>query len=146
MLGLYRLALLKLERLLDLKWRAQSILNYAIVGILASPYFVYVRQGARAYEPLYLCGCVVVYVPLQTMLAIALGTFFRSRQGTLNPIGMGKLGLILYFGLSIVLFSLLLNYMFLGMLIYSAFLASLTLVLYLGARRYLLTLCGRKGD
>lgn len=146
MLGLYRLALPKLERLLDLKWRAQSILNCAIVGILAFPYFVCVRQGARVYEPFYLCGCVVAYVPLLTMLAIALGTFFPSRPGTLNPIGMGKPGMILYFGLSVILFSLLLNYMFLGVLIYSAFLAPLTLVLYLGARRYLLTLCGRKGD
>jgi hypothetical protein len=146
MLGLYRLALPKLEHLLDLKWRAQSILNCAIVGILAFPYFVFVRQGARAYEPFYLCGCLVAYVPLQTMLAIALGTFFPSRPGTLNPIGMGKPGMILYFGLSVILFSLLLNYMFLGVLIYSAFLAPLTLVLYLGARHHLLTLCGRKGD
>jgi len=145
MLELYRLALPKLERLLDLKWRAQSILNCAIVGILAFPYFVYVRQGARAYEPLYLCGCVVAFVPLQTMLAIASGAFFPSRPGTLNPIGMGKPGIILYFGLSVILFSLLLNYLFLGVLIYSAFLVPLTLVLYLGARRYLLTLCGRKG-
>jgi hypothetical protein len=146
MLGLYRLALPKLERLLDLKWRAQSILNCAIVGILAFPYFVYVRQGTRAYEPLYLCGCVVAYVPLQTMLALTSGAFFPSRPGILNPIGMGKPGMILYFGLSVILFSLLLNYLLLGVLIYSAFLVPFTLVLYFGARRYLLTLCGRKGD
>jgi hypothetical protein len=143
MLGFYRLILPKLEYLLDLKWRAQAVLNCLIVALLTFPYFLFVRQGPKPFEPAYFAGCVVVYVPILTMLAIALGTFFPARTISINPIGMNKWGIILYASLAIVLYSFLLNYMFLGILIYSVFLIPLTLLLYLGARRYLFVLCGQ---
>jgi hypothetical protein len=143
MLGFYRLILPKLAYLLDLKWRAQAVLNCLIVALLAFPYFLFVRQGPKPFEPAYFAGCVVVYVPVLTMLAIALGTFFPARTVSINPIGMNKWGITLYASLAIVLYSFLLNYMFLDILIYSLFLIPLTLLLHLGARRYLFLLCGQ---
>lgn len=143
MLGFYRLILPKLEYLLDLKWRAQAVLNCLIVALLAFPYFLFVRQGPKPCEAAYFTGCVVVYVPVLTMLALALGTFFPARTVSINPIGMNKWGIILYALLAIVLYSFLLNYMFLDILIYSLFLIPLTLLLYLGARRYLFVLCSQ---
>jgi hypothetical protein len=143
MLGFYRLILPKLENLLDLKWRAQAILNCGIVSLLTLPYFLFVRQGPRPYEAAFFAGCVVVYVPILTMLAIALGTFFPARTASMNPIGMNKWGIIFYILLAIILYSFLLNYMFLDILIYSLFFLPLTLLLYMGARRYLFVLCGK---
>ena len=69
MIGFYRLVLPKVERLLDLKWRAQAVVNCLIVGGMAMPFFLLVRQGAKSFEPAYYAAAAIVYVPLLTMLA-----------------------------------------------------------------------------
>lgn len=145
MLGFYRLVLSKLARILDLKWRAQSILNCLAVAALSLPYFLFIRPGPRPWEPLYFAVCVVAYVPLFTMLAIALGALFPVSSAGANPIGMNKWGIVIYMMLAVPLYSFLLNYMIAGILIFSVFLIAATLLLYFGARRYLSVLYGTKG-
>jgi hypothetical protein len=143
LLGFYRLVLRRLGRLLDLKWQAQSLLNCLIVAVLSFPYFPLIRRGPRPFEFVFFAGCVLTYVPLMTMLALALGAFFPSDDFGTNPVGMNKWGIILYLLLAVPLYSFLLNYMVLGILVYSLFLTSSTLLLFFGARRRLVGLCGQ---
>jgi len=137
MIGFYQLVLPRVERLLDLKWRAHALVDCLAVGALALPFFLLVHQGEKSFEAAYYAAAVIVYVPLLTMLAIALGTFFPSTTIPPNPIGIRSWGLAIYVLLSIVLYSFLLNYMYLGAALYSFFLAPLTIVLFFRARRHL---------
>jgi hypothetical protein len=135
MLQFYRLIFPSAGWVLDQKWKVQSLLNILIVSILALPLFPLVHGGAKSFEPAYYAGCVVVFVPLLTMLALALGTFFASTSTPPNVFGIRPLGGMIYFLLAIVLYSFLLNYMYPGTLLYSLFLIPLTAFLYIQARK-----------
>ena len=137
MIGFYRFILSRIGWLLDLKWRAQAAVNCLIVGTLAVPFFILVRQGEKPFESAYYAAAVIIYVPLLTMLAIALDTFHPSVTIPPNPIGIRPFGMVIYVLLSIVLYSFLLNYLYLGTALYSLFLVPLTLVLFFRARRRL---------
>jgi hypothetical protein len=137
MIGFYRLILPRIERLLDLKWRVQAVVNCLVVGTLAVPFFLLVRQGEKPFEPAYYAAAVIIYVPLLTKLAIALGTFCPSLTNPPNPIGIRPWGLGVYVLLSVVLYSFLLNYMYAGTAVYTVFLVPLTILLFFRARRHL---------
>jgi hypothetical protein len=137
MLPFYRLIFPNAGRILDFKWRVQSVLNSLVNLVLAFPLFLLIRGGARSFEPAYYAGCVIVFVPVFTMLALALGTFFPSTSTPQNLFGIRPLGGVIYFLLAITLYSFLLNYMYLGTLLYSLFLIPLTVFLYFLARKSL---------
>jgi hypothetical protein len=137
MLQFYRLVFPSAGWVLDHKWKVQSVANILVVSVLAIPLFLLVRGGAKAFEPEYFLACMVVFVPLFTMLALALGTFFASTSNPPNAFGIKPVGGIIYFLLAITLYSFLLNYMYLGTLLYSLFLIPLTVFLYIQARKSL---------
>jgi len=95
MLGFYRLVMADLKRLLDAKWRAQWIVNCTIVAALALPFFLLVDRGPQSFEPAYFAAIVVVYVPLLTMLAIALGTLFLHVSEAPSLFGLSPWGFVL---------------------------------------------------
>ena len=137
MLQFYRLVFPNAGWVLDQKWKVQSILNILVISVLALPLFLLVRGGARSFEPAYYAGCVVVFVPILTMLSLALGTFFASTSNPPNAFGIRPLGGVIYLLLAITLYSFLLNYMVLGTLLYSLFLIPSTVFLYFLARKSL---------
>jgi hypothetical protein len=71
------------------------------------------------------------------MLSLALGAFFTSTSTPPNPFGIRPFGGLIYFVMGITLYSFLLNYMYLGTLLYSLLLIPLTVILYIQARRSL---------
>jgi hypothetical protein len=137
MLQFYRLVFPNAGWVLDQKWKVQSILNILVISILALPLFLLIRGGAKSFEPEYYAGCVVLFVPVFTMLSLALGTFFASTSTPPNAFGIRPLGGVIYFLLAITLYSFLLNYMYLGTLLYSLFLIPFTVFLYFLARKSL---------
>jgi hypothetical protein len=137
MLQFYRLVFPKPGWVLDQKWKFQSVLNMLVVTVLALPLFILVRGGAKSFESIYYACCLVVFVPLFTMLSLSLGALFASTSTPPNPFGIRPLGGAIYFLLGIALYSFLLNYMYLGTLLYSLFLIPLTVILYIQARKSL---------
>jgi hypothetical protein len=131
----YRLVLLDAGRLLDQKWKVQSIVNCTTASALAFPLFLLIRGGERALEPFYFAFCVILFVPVFTMLALALGTIFACTSVPPNAFGIRPYGAAIYFVLTIIMYSFLLNRMVLGAALYSLFLVPLTLLLHLYARR-----------
>ncbi len=137
MLGFYRLVLPDAAKLLDWKLQAQVPANCLICSILALPLFLLVGGGVDPHEPLHYAVAVVFCVPLLTMLALTLGTYFPTSSIHSNPIGFRIPGLVLYVVPAVVLYSLLLSRMYATAALYLPFLASATLALYLCARRRL---------
>jgi hypothetical protein len=81
MLGLYRLVFPDVGRLLDLKWTIQAFLNCAVAALLGVATLLSLDGNVGILDPAYYLGCVLFCVPLLTMLAIALGTFFPLFPG-----------------------------------------------------------------
>ncbi len=134
MLDFYRLALPHAGTLLGIKWRFQAGLNVIIVTILALPLFAFLRGGNIPNEPLLFAMATVFGVPVLTMLALALGTFFPVAEARANPVGMGKWGVMVYFLLALVLLSLLVNGMKAAATVYLVFLTVVSGLFFHGAR------------
>jgi hypothetical protein len=134
MLQFYRLVYSDPGWVLNHKWRVQSVLNCLVIFALAVPLFFVIGGGAKALEPVYYVCCVIVFTPLFTMLALALGTFFASASIPPNAFGIRPLGGVIYFLLTIIMYSFLLNHMVLGAALYSLFLFPFTVFLYFQAR------------
>lgn len=109
MLDFYALALPRMSQLLEVKLRAQVIVNCLITIIAAVPFFLFLQPGPRLLEVVFFLGAVVFVVPVLTALAIALGTFFPKFSDLLEPFGIRPVGMVLYFAMTIPLYSLLLD-------------------------------------
>ncbi len=137
MIGFYRLVLSDVAKLLDWKWRVQAVVNCLITSVLSLPVFLLVRGGRDPHESLHYATAVIVCVPLLTMLAMALGTFFPASSVVSSPIGIRFPGLAAFVAPAVVLYSLLLSRLYIATALYLLVLVLFTLALFARARRRL---------
>jgi len=137
LLELYSLALPPGYNLLDAKLAAQGAVNTILAMVAALPFFLLLKPGFQPSAVLLFAGACALYVPVLTALALALGTYFPDLSATPGLLGLKWKGLLLYCLLAVPLYAFVLNRMFPGAALYSAFLIPATALLYAGARRRL---------
>lgn len=144
LLGFYRMVLPRSYRLLDAKLRVHGIVNTIATLVVATPFFLVMGHGPSWWEIPYFFAAAVVYVPLLTALALALGAYFPDPACTPGVLGMRLPGVLIYGLLAATLYSLLLNRMIIGAAAYSVFLLGGTAVLYSHAREHFYSLIERR--
>lgn len=105
LLDLYRITLPRASRVLTLKLTIQTVVNGALAGILAIPFFSLLVPKARLLEVSYFAVAVIVYLPIFTMLAIALGTLFPQVGDPPGAFGASKKGILIYFAVNVFIFA-----------------------------------------
>jgi hypothetical protein len=144
LLELYRLALPRGYNLLDAKLFTQGVVNTILTLAASLPFFLLLRPGFHPSSVLLFTGASLLYVPVLTALALALGTFFPELSVTPGLLGLKLKGFLLYCLMAVPLYAFLLNRMYLGTALYSMFLLPAIALLYAGARRRLETLLERR--
>lgn len=149
MLECYHTVLSNVGQILEIKLRAQAIVNYLATILLALPLFLLLGPTLRFFEVTYFLVAATLCVPVFTMLAIAIGTYFPNSSRTPQFLGIRIKGALLYFVLTLPIYSLLLELhgdLLLGKKIVSLFAVTtavgiavtiLSLVLYFMAKRKL---------
>jgi hypothetical protein len=137
LLELYQLVFPRGYSLLDAKLRAQGTVNILVSLAAAFPFFLLLRPGFQTFSALYFMAATVIFVPVLTALALALGTYFPDLSPGPSVLGMRLKGLLLYSLMAVILYSFLLNRMYMATVLYGVFLILVISPLYLGARRRL---------
>jgi hypothetical protein len=143
-LELYKLIFPAAYSILDAKLRAQGVVNTILSFAVALPFFLLLKPGFETFTVLYYVCICLLYAPVLTALALALGTYFPDLSATPGMLGLRWQGALLYCLSAAVLYSFLLNRLYLGAALYSLFLVPLTAALYCGARRRLDSLMERR--
>jgi hypothetical protein len=130
--------------LLDAKLFTQGVVNTILALAASLPFFLLLRPGFHLSAVLIFTGASLLYVPVLTALALALGTFFPELSVTPSLLGLKLKGFLLYCFMAVPLYAFLLNRMYLGTALYSVFLVPAIALLYAGARRRLETLLERR--
>jgi hypothetical protein len=144
LLELYRLALPCGYNLLDAKLFTQGVVSTILALAASLPFFLLLRPGLQPSTVLLFTGASLLYVPVLTALALALGTFFPELSVTPGLLGLKLKGFLLYCLVAVPLYAFLLDRMYLGTALYSMFLLPAIALLYAGARRRLETLLERR--
>lgn len=144
LLELYKLVLPCRYNLLDAKLRTQAVINVIATIVAALPLILLLKPGFETFTVLYFVGAAILFVPVMTALALALGTYFPDLSSGPSMLGVKAKGYLAYLLLGACLYSFLLNRMYLGTGVYFVFLTAITAALYLGARKRLYSLIGRR--
>jgi hypothetical protein len=144
MLEFYKLVLPCRYCLLDAKLRVHVVINIAAILAASLPFFVLLKPGFQITTILYFAGAAMLFVPVLTALALALGTYFPDLSAGPSVFGVTIKGLAIYLFLGATLYSLLLNRMIPATGLYFVLLTVISAALYLGARGRLYSLIERR--